>query len=585
VSDPTPPAPPAKPKDRDAAPLLRGTSALRGVMFVAANMIAFLALNAFLHYLTTGNWVDFSMGSYRRALVRPLSETFIHPLSVFAHPWMAVVTGMLVTAIVFVPIAVAVLYRMAIATLFVLAVALIGHAPVLAAFLGIGCLLAGRTRVRRSFPFLAVLLGLAPVGAYVALFSHGPEMLLSPLQWFVLYMLLILTLVTSMLAGALVLVLARVGRFRPGVIWPVLLVLLVAPVWLFHREVGPAELDYALIVHPLARSDAIFRSQTLEDFFLSGSSDAAAARSPEAALAAVEKDLLRRQRRMVERCDRFLRDYPTSERGPAVMLLRATVKDVRLDLQAFREGLIKYRSHSPSKVSLGAWRELAQRYPGSPQAMVAHQRLGIAALRDGRVAGALENLHIAKSLLMTHLGPQGAPVTGSIWAEVFRPQECWPGEKYYREALAETDKIIWLTNENKLIEGDQANVNAFADYMKLWPFEQLSAEKMAGLAASSPGTELADNLALLQAMAETDDLRRAEQLSALCEGLKDAAIIAHYELGRLALRYDKTPSWDVHQLKSAEHYFNVVRQARENPYKASAERHLAWLAVKAGSSR
>jgi len=186
---------------------------------------------------------------------------------------------------------------------------------------------------------------------------------------------------------------------------------------------------------------------------------------------------------------------------------------------------------------------------------------------------------------MTHLGPQGAPVTGSIWAEVFRPQECWPGEKYYREALAETDKIIWLTNENKLIEGDQANVNAFADYMKLWPFEQLSAEKMAGLAASSPGTELADNLALLQAMAETDDLRRAEQLSALCEGLKDAAIIAHYELGRLALRYDKTPSWDVHQLKSAEHYFNVVRQARENPYKASAERHLAWLAVKAGSSR
>jgi len=316
VSDPTPPAPPAKPKDRDAAPLLRGTSALRGVMFVAANMIAFLALNAFLHYLTTGNWVDFSMGSYRRALVRPLSETFIHPLSVFAHPWMAVVTGMLVTAIVFVPIAVAVLYRMAIATLFVLAVALIGHAPVLAAFLGIGCLLAGRTRVRRSFPFLAVLLGLAPVGAYMALFSHGPEMLLSPLQWFVLYMLLILTLVTSMLAGALVLVLARVGRFRPGVIWPVLLVLLVAPVWLFHREVGPAELDYALIVHPLARSDAIFRSH------------AAAARSPEAALAAVEKDLLRRQRRMVERCDRFLRDYPSSERGPAVMLLRATARTV-----------------------------------------------------------------------------------------------------------------------------------------------------------------------------------------------------------------------------------------------------------------
>ena len=103
---------------------------------------------------------------------------------------------------------------------------------------------------------------------------------------------------------------------------------------------------------------------------------------------------------------------------------------------------------------------------------------------------------------------------------------------------------------------------------------------MPELAASSQNTELADNHSLLEAMAEKDALKRAVKLSGVTGGLGDAAIIAHYELGRLAMRYGNRPDWDVRQLKSAEQYFAVVRQARENPYKASAEQHLAWLAAR-----
>lgn len=562
-----------------AAPLLRSTSTLRGVLFVTVDLLGFLAVTAFSRYLSTGQWVDFSVAGYRKALGTPLTVMLVEPLSIFAHPWMTAVGGLLISAIVFVPIMVAVLYRLWVSVLFLVAVAVVGHAPLLAAFLAAGCVLAGMTRLRSNLPFLALLAGLAPVVGYLGFFTGSSEILLTPLQWFVLYLTLILAVLAAMLAGGVVLVAARLTRFRPGVIWPVLLVFLGLPVALFYQKVGPAELDYALIAGPLEGSDGLFRTEALEDFLRGHRAVSDAADSPEAMLAAVQGQLARRREALLRQCDVFLTRHPRSRHGPAAMWVRAVVKDVRVDPQAFRTGLVKYYTHSPSKLSLGDWTALSERYGYSPQAMVAHQRLGIDALRDGRVEKAQQDLHIAKSL-MSYLGRPGAQTAEPLWEGVFVPAESLPGQEYCRETLAQTEQIIWLMNENKVVEGSQANVNAFADYMKLWPFVHLAPGALAELAASSQDTELADNQALLEAMAEKDALKRAVKLSGLTGGLGDAAIIAHYELGRLAMRYGNRPDWDVRQLKSAEQYFAVVRQARENPYKASAEQHLAWLAAR-----
>ncbi|GAG48700.1 unnamed protein product, partial [marine sediment metagenome] len=46
---------------RGSAPLLRQTSIFRSAFFVAANLAGFIAANAFLHYLATGRWFDFSL--------------------------------------------------------------------------------------------------------------------------------------------------------------------------------------------------------------------------------------------------------------------------------------------------------------------------------------------------------------------------------------------------------------------------------------------------------------------------------------------------------------------------------------------
>lgn len=571
---------PHKPS-RDAGPLLRRTSTVRGVFFVSANLAGFLAINAFLHYLNTRLWLDFSLAGYRKALTTPLSETFLHPLSIFSHPWMMVLIGLLLSAVIFVPIMVAVLYRLWVSGLFVLTVAVIGHWPLLAAFLAAGCILAGRTRLRRSLPFLALLVGLAPVGAYLGLFSRSTDIVLTPLQWFVLYMLLVLVVVAAMLAGVGVLALARATRFRPGVIWPALLVFLVPPVWLFYQKIGPAELDYALTAGRLQRSDALFASETLADFARSHP-EVSGAKAGDAMLQAARKALSRRREALLAECDAFLRRHPRSSRGAAVLWIRAVAVDVEIDLQAFGQGFVRYGSTSPSKSSIGRWGEIAypQRYALAPQAMVAHQRLGIDALRDGRMQKAFEDLHIAGSSLMTHLGNKGAEASASLWARVFIPAESLPGEEYYREVLAETEGLLWLMNENRVVEGNKANADAFSDYMRLWPFGNLTSAALAELSASSKGTELEDNFQLLMAMAEKDELERARKLTPVTAGLKDAAIIANYELGHLAMRHGSDPAWAAKGLKAAEHYFNIVRAARRNPYKALAEKQLARLAAR-----
>jgi hypothetical protein len=55
----------------------------------------------------------------------------------------------------------------------------------------------------------------------------------------------------------------------------------------------------------------------------------------------------------------------------------------------------------------------------------------------------------------------------------------------------------------------------------------------------------------------------------------DSAIIANYELGRLATRLENSQGWLARGLKSAEFYFSVVCGTRDNPYKAPAQQHLA----------
>ncbi len=499
------------------------------------------------------------MGSYKDALASPLSEMLLRPLSIFDQPWMMLVTGLLITAVVFVPIMVAVLYRMSVSGMFVLVVAVVGHAPLLACFLAGGCIIAGRTGLRRDLPLVALLAGLAPMVVYFYFFSGGDEQLLPPLQSLSVHLILVLTLIAAVLAGAVVSVLARITRFRPGVIWPVILVLLAAPAWAFFEKVGSDKLDYALIAARVGPGEAIFAP-------------------PVQAWVTLE----RQQTTLTAECEKFIERHPDSTRAAAVMWIIATAKDIRIDKRALAAGSVRYVYAGPSAESNGAWANLTERHPRQPQAFVAHQRLGIQAIREGRIQKAREHLRIAQTLLATYLGQQDSDAPagplGTGLAGVFAPDESLPGREYYRKILDETDNIIWLMETNKILDGELKNAEAFRDYMRLWPFTGTKSEELQDLEKDYQDTNLADNFRLQAALAQENKLDRALQLSRLAGEIDDAAIAANYELGLLALRLEKTPEWSKMNLKTAEHYFKVSKSAQDNPYRTAAEQHLTWLA-------
>ena len=538
---------------RGSHPLLWKTGSFRGFFFVAANLVVFVAANAFLHYLATGQWLEFSRASYRRAAVSPLSDMLLAPLSIFALPWMIVVTGLLVGAVAFVPIIVAVLYRLWVSVLFVLAVALVGHAPLLAASLAAGCVVAAVTRLRSDLPFLALLTGLvAATGLYAVcyhLFGPGPAKLLLPLERLALAFPFILAGVAAVVAGGMVVALARWTNFRPGVVWPALLMLTAAPVALFYRYVSPAELEYGEIAGALRPGGPLL---------------SAGAPVPTGTRADAERAALRRRRReLLDRCERFLERHGSHRRAPVVLWIKAAVLAAEGDPAA-----------------QGAWGGLTERHRGSPQATVAHYRLGVEALREQRVERAAEHLRTAQSELIRHLRDAGAPERG-LWASVFAPRRPLPGRDYCRRTLSRVDRVLWLMVVNKVTEPGPEHaqtVRAFAEYMERWPFERPRQQELLELAAAAEKTPLADNFRLQAALAEPDLMGRAWELSGLAEELNDGAIVANYELGRLALRLGGERAWAEADLKGPADYFKVVVNAPDNPYRGPAERHLAWLA-------
>ncbi len=576
-------------------PLLRRSSIFRTVFFIIVDLAGYVSVNAFLYYLSTGRWLDFSLNSYRSALASPLSEMLLHPLSIFEYPWMILVTGLLISAVVFVPIMVAVLYRLSISALFILVVAVIAHAPLLAVFLAAGCILAGRTGLRRELPLVALLAGLAPVAVYFYFFTGGDETPLLPLQGLSVNLILILTLITAVLAGAVVSLLARLTRFRPGIIWPVILILLSVPAWVFSEKVGVDELDYALLVARVGPGEAFFAPPTGENISypvrvtsLPASTRPASqpasrptsqqSKSALALLIRAGVDLGRQRTALTSQCQRFIKRHPDSDRSASVMWVLATAKDIRIDKQAIKTGVIRYRYAGPSAESQGVWSDLlSERYSRCPQVFVAHQKLGIQTIREGRsLQKAREHLRIAQTLLATHLEQQDPdPSAGPVG--VFIQKKSLPSKEYYRKVLAETDNIIWLMEINEVRDDNSKNTDAFRDYMKLWPFIDAQSGELQDLAKGYKETNLSDNFHLRAALAEKNEHDRAEQLSQLAGEINDAAIVANYELGRLALRLERMPAWSKMNLKPAEHYFRIAKSAQDNPYRISAERHLAWI--------
>ncbi|MHC4983178.1 MAG: hypothetical protein ACYTF6_08435 [Planctomycetota bacterium] len=584
-------------------PLLRPSTRLRTGIFLAINLASFIAVNAFWQYLATGRWINFTLGAYHHAMVTPLGEMLIHPLNVLSYPWMILVTGLLLGLVIMVPLVVAVLYRLIFAAVFVLAVAAVGHAPVLALALAAGCVLAARTPLRSEMPLLATMVGMLPIAVYLYFFAFaGVDPLAAlPLQKWVLYAPFVVAGVCVVVASAIVLLLAKLTGFRPGVVWPVLAALLAAPMGIFYSNIGPAELNYGVLVYGLAPGDAVFDPVALDVWKRRhGAEDL----QPSDLKERIRKHLQDQCDELVARCDEFLEKYPESKRAPAAQWLKAQCLSLQFDTRAMHRKLVKYSaghylsgSWEAWKRSAPAWKQLRSSYRGSRQAALADWRLGELDLVNGNFREGHHQLRRAAGRLREFAPTFSSDIDNGEPKSIFSTPESVPDRRHYVQAFNEVERLIQLVEDNRILVDANSlptredrdkligSKEALRAYLKSCPDDY---ERLKSLEETTyRDTWMADNLALARARAAGDLDEKVRTLLACAsrsgtDASSDAAVAARFDLGLLAMSPKEIEGLDEElkdelERKTPEEYFQAVVNADKQPWKRLAQESLAKL--------
>lgn len=460
TASPATPAPPRSPLPRGRmAPLLNRPVGWQGLTFLAINLLVFIAVNAFWRHISTGGWADMSPGSYLEDLRTPLGTALREPLGVVQRPWMIAVASGLLGGMVFVPLIVAVLYPLWGAVAFLLVVALVGHCPGMAIALGIGCLLAARTPLRGDVPFIAILLGLLPAALYMYFFAFAGTNLasLKPIHRLLVCVPFLSAFALAIVGAAIVLALAQWSGYRPGVLSPVLAILLAVPVTIFYQKVGADELRYALIVGALGPGDALFPEEPLSDW---QSRTAHQGLAGQALAEDVEGELDARRRRLIGRCEDFLDRYPKSSRAPEVLWVQAQAYSARLLGGQLARGVIQFSAAWPLEASRGCWQRLADQYPQTPPAALARWRLLQLSARSGNLqalrspaAQAAEALDAVAGRLASTRGPFG------------EPRAAVPGIDHFHDAVAQARELA------DLIDLHASRLPLLGEYLRCDPDE------------------------------------------------------------------------------------------------------------------
>ncbi len=542
--------------------------------------LGYLVANLFWQYLTGGDWlagVTPSLSAYQQALLTPLTDIFHRPLGIINYPWMIVVVGLLLSVLIFTPLLTSIICRLWAAMALVLIVALVGRAPILALTLALGCIFAARTRLRNDFPFLALLVGLIPVGIYLYVFSMagGDSATPLPIQRWIPYAPTAVALLVPCLVAAAVLPLVRLTGWKMGIIAPAVLTVLLGPLLAFYLKVGPAELDYAVITAGISGNCAIFEPVVLETW---RSANADAADTPGDLRDAIAKDLRQRQQEVAGRCDRFIAEHPTSVRAPAVLWIKAQCQSLQIDEPALWAGMIKYVESYPLEESRPTWQALAADHGRSSQAALARWKLAELTLRQGDMTGAIEHLRKASAAMATMPGPE-ARAAGSERTAVFTPRPPIPDAAYYERAKIDVSRLIWMMEANDVLT-DAASARAMTAYLSVNPYQYTYSSQLGALLENPAyrDSKMGNNIRLAVARAASNLDDKVQMLERIARDSRDTDAVAeaNFELGRLAMQWPGAAK----QMRSPREYFDRViamdRAGTTNPWRLQAAK---WLAA------
>ncbi|MBU0639643.1 MAG: hypothetical protein KKB50_12315 [Planctomycetes bacterium] len=396
---------------------------IRAAILLVVNAALFSGLCVFMYWVHEARLFEFSWDSYVGSLrlwdlqAHNLNDVVLYPINVTQTPLHGAVLGLLLAAIVAVPIVVSMLYRFGCALPFLLAVLVFAHLPWMAVTLTFSCVLASVRPFRLSFRYCSALVGMLPVLVYLLLACRGSPGQLgadtSPAQEFLLRAPWVLAILAACVMMGAMLAIARIVNYRPGAVAPVMAVMFATPALVFQHSVGVDELKYRVLeteyglhserfapvqdatdqIRALMLGYTPQRAEVLQ--VLSGRTQPIQQR--------VSQWFTRRflvdRAVAYEAASRFIADHPTSRYVPCALYLQGRVMDTRLDSQRLREAASReLYSDFPHAQSETAWAALLKEHSESPLASVAALRLAQLRLRQGKIDEALALLEPLRGL-------------------------------------------------------------------------------------------------------------------------------------------------------------------------------------------
>ncbi len=556
-------------------------SRVRAVLLLLVNFILFCGLCVFTHWLHVARLFDFSWESYAApgrfwtSSSPNLNDFILYPINVTRAPVHGIVLGLTLAAIIATPLVVAILYRLPSAVPFALAVIVFAHMPWMGVTLMLSCIVATVPPFRWRFRFGSALVAMLPVLLYLYLATRGPSDALdegSPTQRALMAAPWILAILAAAAMTAIVLIISRFMRYRPGAIAPVQAIMFATPVVLFHMRVGSDELAYRTLEVEHGPRSAAFapllnaRPVIREMIARWSAEQAAFDRFYDDALVAVRGDMVLLKRlilnqmlfdfladraRAHEACKRFTLDYPTSRYIPEVLYIHARIMDMRLDERDFdlRNPRRELYTDYPHPQSEPFWAALVREHAVSPLAAVAGLRLGQIHLRRGNLDEALATLEIA---IPRPVGTRpGVPGSPSPPDEAVEPGLDFDPRPYRGEACRLRELI--LANRDDPQFGDEP-LRALA---ALDPRREQYAQQLGHLAVVYRESRLYDNLLVRWADAIPGSEQRVSTLKRVLAliGDSDATPEALFRLAELELR-----SRDPARIADGTRYFRTIAE-------------------------
>lgn len=510
-----------------------------------------------------------------------LGQLISSPLSIFEYPLQIIVFGILMGILTTAPLLISQLLSFRYSILMLLSVAFIAKLPLLGAFLLLSCIAVACRPLRFRSRFISIALCMAPQLVYWALFG-GIESA-DPVHWGFSYAPWISAWLTGLTIAGFVIGIGHFTRYRPGLVFTVTTVFLLAAIALFQTAVSFAELDYQLYIvgnnpdqvpefydHKLSKQ----LDETIEDrgtkSFLSGlfyptepsllreelkdeiQIQLGYDRWPNWFKVANDLNFQSKRQWLLNQYNLFISKRFTSKRMPVALYYKAMLNEYTPDIRMFAmtETLHFYKDY-PHRENLPIWYKLYDEFPQSPEALEARWRIAMHLAGQGEFEKATELCEVAIVMIEKKIAPsvKTGNESQSLFAVFVQPQDTVMTKTKLKELQRKLHELKTLIGSENRQQSD-ASKKLLAEFVILNPYSRdypHSLDKLLGsIKKSDP---LYDNIMLAKAMLLADMDSKNKLLKDLSGNFSktDGGIQALYELGLLNVKL-----WKDHQNDNAE---------------------------------